>query len=72
MREIYQPPVRRFLEDHTVADSFQYVGAGATLGQADRIVGWYKLHGASKFRAIYADLAVRDIDEEELPLKLPY
>ena len=32
MREIYQPPVRRFLEDHTMPDSFQYVGAGATLG----------------------------------------
>ncbi len=71
MREIYQPPVRRFLEDHTVPDSFQYVGAGATLGAADRIVCWYQLRGARNFRAIYADLAVRDVDEDALPLKLP-
>ena len=71
MREIYEPPVRRFLEDHTVPDSFQYVGAGAALGEADRIVGWYKLRGAGRFRAVYADLAVRDVDEDELPLKLP-
>ena len=71
MREIYQPPVRRFLEDHAVPDSFQYVGAGATLGKADRIICWYQLRGASNFRAIYADLAIRDINEDTLPLRLP-
>jgi hypothetical protein len=70
-REIYQPPVRRFIDDHAVPDSFQYVGAGATLGQTDRIVCWYQLRGATNFRAIYADLAVRDVDEASLPLRLP-
>jgi hypothetical protein len=64
MREIYQPPIRRFLEDHTVPGSFQFVGAGATLGEADRIVCRYQLRGASNFRAIYADLVIRDVNAD--------
>ena len=41
MREVYKSPVLQFVEDHTEPGSFQYVGAGAKVGQADRIVCWF-------------------------------
>lgn len=71
MREVYQPPVRRFVDDQTEPDTFHYVGAGAKVGQADRIVGWYTLKNGSKLRALFADLSVKDAIPSELPLSLP-
>jgi len=71
MREVYEPPVRRFVADQTEPDTFQYVGAGAKIGQADRIVAWYTLKAGSKLRALYADLTVKDATQADLPLSLP-
>lgn len=70
LREIYSPPIRRFVDDHTSPESFHYVGSGVTLGEADRIVCWYQLRNATTYRAIYGDLSARDITESNLPLKL--
>jgi hypothetical protein len=70
MREVFQPPVRRFVEDHTEPGSFHYVGAGARVGQADRIVCWFTTKGATNQRAVFADSSVRDINRSELPLDL--
>ena len=70
MREVYTPPLRRFVEDHTEPGSFHYVGAGARVGQADRILCWFTTKGTTKHRAVFADLSVRDVDRSELPLDL--
>ena len=68
-REVYRPPVRQFVDDHTEPGSFHYVGA-ARIGQADRILCWYTTRGTAKLRAVFADLSVRDVDRSELPLDL--
>ncbi len=69
-REVYRPPLRQFMEDHTEPGSFRYVGAGARAGQADRILCWFTTTGTTKHRAVFADLSVRDVDRSELPLDL--
>jgi hypothetical protein len=70
IREVYAPPLRRFVEDHTEPGSFHYVGAGARVGQADRILCWFTTKGTTKHRAVFADLSFRDVDRSELPLDL--
>jgi hypothetical protein len=67
-REVYRPPVRQFVEDHTEPGSFQYVGGGAKVGQADRVICWFKTRGSTKHRAVFADLSVREVTPSELPL----
>jgi hypothetical protein len=71
MREVYRSPVRQFVDDHTEPGSFQYVGAGARVGDAGRIVCWFQTRGGARLRAMYGDLSVRDISPAELPLDLP-
>ncbi|MDZ4686071.1 MAG: hypothetical protein SH850_13465 [Planctomycetaceae bacterium] len=61
-------PVRHFEDDHTVSGSFRYIGARAKLGTADRIICWYRLKESGKLRAVYADLEVKDVAPEDLPL----
>ncbi|WP_168205238.1 hypothetical protein [Bythopirellula goksoeyrii] len=70
MREIYRSPVKQFEEDQTVPNSFYYVGTGVEIGQADKIVGWYRLRQGKQLRAFYGDLSVKDITESQLPLNL--
>lgn len=70
MREIYRSPVEQFEDDHTVPKSFHYVGSGVKVGQADRIVCWYKLRKSSKYRALYGDLSTKDVTQKDLPLRL--
>lgn len=70
LREIYRSPVMQFEEDHTVPKSFHYVGSGVKVGEADRLVGWYKLRNPSRYRAVYGDLSVKDVKETDLPLSL--
>jgi hypothetical protein len=69
-REVYRPTVLQFVEDHTEPGSFHYVGAGARVGQADRILCWYTAKGATKPRGVVGDLSVRDVSPSELPLDL--
>jgi hypothetical protein len=70
-REVYRAPVLQFMEDHTELGSFQYVGAGAKVGQADRILCWFTTRGTTKQRAVFGDLSVRDVTPSELPLDVP-
>ncbi|MFI5456560.1 MAG: hypothetical protein ACHRXM_14020 [Isosphaerales bacterium] len=67
-REVYRAPVLQFVEDHTQAGSFHYVGAGAKVGQANRLLCWYTTQRATKPRAVFGDLSVRDVSPSELPL----
>jgi hypothetical protein len=61
-------PTGHFIEDHTIEGTFRYLGKGVRLGDADRIVCWYKLKDTGVYRAVYGDLSVRDIAPEDLPL----
>jgi outer membrane lipoprotein-sorting protein len=61
-------PTGHFVEDHTVKDSFRYLGKGVKLGDKERIVCWYKLKGSNTYRAVYGDLSIRDVALEDLPL----
>lgn len=70
MREIYRSPVLKFLEDHAVANSSQYVGADVKVGEADKLIFWYKPKGSSKHRGFYGDLKIKDLAESDLPIKL--
>ena len=71
LREIYESPIKRFEEDQTAPGTFQYVGAGAKLGEIDKVVAWYRFRNETKFHVLYADLSVHDVDEKDLPLQLP-
>ena len=62
----------QFIFTDTVENSFQYLGKGVTLGDKDkhRIVCWYQLKSTNKYRAVYGDLSVRDVNPKDIPLKV--
>jgi outer membrane lipoprotein-sorting protein len=49
-------------------ENYAYLGEGMTVDQKDAIVFWYKKEDGT-YRAIYADLTVKDITAEKLPKK---
>lgn len=61
-------PTGHFIEDHTVKGTFRYLGKGVKLGDADRIICWYKLKDTGAYRAVCGDLSVRDVAPADLPL----
>ena len=70
MANLNMGPIGHFIEDHTVKNSFRYMGKGVNLGDQNRIVCWYKLKDSNTYRAVYGDLSVKDIGANELPLKV--
>ena len=61
-------PIVVFAQDNAVPKTFRYIGKGVKLGDADRIVCWYKLKSIGKYRAVYGDLTFKDVDPKDLPL----
>ena len=61
-------PISHFTEDHTVENTFRYLGKGVKLGEKDRIVCWYKLKSTNAYRVVYGDLSVKDVNQKDLPL----
>jgi outer membrane lipoprotein-sorting protein len=59
-----------FAEEYAEPKTFRYIGEGVKLGDADRIVCWYKLKDTGKWRAVYGDLSVKDVDPKDLPLSV--
>jgi len=68
MANLNMLPTGHFIEDNTVKGTFRYLGKGVKLGDADRIVCWYKLKDTGVYRAVCGDLSVGDIAPEDLPL----
>ena len=69
--ELYSMPTGHFVSEHTVEESFRYLGKGVKLGDKDRIVCWYRLKDAKDaktYRVVYGDLSVKDVAPEDLPL----
>ena len=50
-----------FLQTLKAADNWFYAGGGVSLGDAGRPVCWWRNDGASTYRVVYGDLAVRDV-----------
>lgn len=46
---------------------YEYTGAGVKLGDRNRIVFWYSKPGTQNYRAVYGDLHVAKITQNELP-----
>lgn len=68
MAGLYMMPTGHFIKDHTVENSFRYLGKGVKLGDKDRIVCWYKLKDSITYRVVHGDLSIRDVATEDLPL----
>jgi hypothetical protein len=61
-------PTFEFIRQQVVTGSWQYIGGGVRLGDASRIVCWYRPKGAQTYRVLYGDLSVRDLEAKDLPL----
>ncbi len=47
--------------------NFGYKADGVKLGDADKVLFWYRKKGAEKYRAIYGDLHADDVNADRLP-----
>jgi outer membrane lipoprotein-sorting protein len=52
----------RFANQLPPSADVHYVGKGVSLGVADKPIFWYRPNNAKKYRVVYADLSVRDVD----------
>jgi len=63
-------PITRFLmATKPLKGGFGYRSDGVKLGDADKILFWYRPEGAGSYRAIYGDLHVADVAADKLPEK---
>ena len=56
-----------FLQKFEFGGKWGYAGKGVKLGDADKIILWYQPQGSNTYRAIYGDLRVAEVAEEDLP-----
>jgi outer membrane lipoprotein-sorting protein len=56
-----------FLRKFEFGGKWGYAGKGVKLGDADKIILWYQPQGSNTYRAIYGDLKVAEVAEEDLP-----
>ena len=56
-----------FLQKFEFGSKWGYAGKGVKLGDADKIILWYQPQGSNTYRAIYGDLRVAEVAEEDLP-----
>jgi hypothetical protein len=56
-----------FLQEFEFGGKWGYAGKGVKLGDADKIILWYQPQGSNTYRAIYGDLRVAEVAEEDLP-----
>ena len=57
-----------FIETQTEPETFRYIGKGVRLGDADRLIAWYRVKNGTNYRAIYANCTAHNIDPTTLPL----
>ena len=70
MREIYQSPLLHYLEDNAVEGSFTYIGSGLAVGDKDKIVAWFKSKKNQQWIAFYADISIREVSKDDLPVDI--
>jgi outer membrane lipoprotein-sorting protein len=59
--------VRFQLSARELKGQYGYKPDGAKLGDADRVVFWYKPAGSGTYRAVFADLHIGDVAVDKLP-----
>jgi outer membrane lipoprotein-sorting protein len=47
--------------------NWRYAGNGVKIGDAAKVIFWYKPKDSQTWRVIYGDLSVKDVNEEDLP-----
>ena len=47
---------------------WRYAGKGAKVGSPDTPIFWYKPEGSDFYRVIYADLAIKNVTPDDLPI----
>jgi hypothetical protein len=58
---------RFLMATRALKGGFGYRSEGVKLGDADKILFWYRPEGATKYRALYGDLHVSDVTADRLP-----
>ena len=53
----------------SLKDGFGYRSEGVKLGDADKILFWYRPDGGAQYRALYGDLHAADVPADKLPEK---
>ena len=51
---------------HLSAD-WHYAGCGVKLGDAEKVIFWYRPRDSETYRVVYGDLSVKDVVPENLP-----
>jgi hypothetical protein len=60
---------RFMMATRSIKGGFGYRSEGVKLGDADKILFWYRLEGAALYRVLYGDLHVSGVTEDRLPEK---
>jgi outer membrane lipoprotein-sorting protein len=60
---------RCLMATQNIKGGFGYKSDGVKLGDADKILFWYRPEGATQYRALYGDLHAADVSEDKLPEK---
>jgi hypothetical protein len=55
-----------FVQQHKVHDNWWYAGNGASLGEADKVICWWKQKDSETYRVISGNLHIGDADEAPL------
>ena len=66
---LIQAATRFLLTTRSLKGGFGYQPEGVKLGDADKILFWYRPDGAAHYRALYGDLHGADVTENDLPRK---
>jgi hypothetical protein len=64
-----QSLTRMFMATKNLKGGYGYKSDGVKLGDADKILFWYRPEGATQYRALYGDLHTTDVSEDQLPEK---
>jgi outer membrane lipoprotein-sorting protein len=66
---IIQAMGRFWMATHALKDGFGYNADGVKLGDADKMIFWYRPEGAAQYRAVYGDLHAGDVTADKIPAK---
>jgi hypothetical protein len=56
-----------FVQEQVVEGTWYYAGRGVRLGEANKAICWWKPEDSEKYRVIYGDLRMADVDAGDLP-----
>jgi outer membrane lipoprotein-sorting protein len=51
--------------------SYGYCGAAVKMGDAQKMVFWYRVEGGERYRAIFGDLHTEDVSSQQIPASIP-